>query len=148
MKEALKGMKEQAARLAVEAQQAAASAASDREEADTNLANVNSELEAERKRISSLQVWVAKYFIHAIVHRQWYISQTAGDTVTSPGWINIKAYGVLLSKRCLVAEENVISNKHDCSFGTATTHSRRSSGSIHVVDVPPAIGNEIFACVK
>lgn len=56
MKEALKGMKEQAARMAVEAQQAAAAAAAQREEADTALASVNSELEAERKRITSLQV--------------------------------------------------------------------------------------------
>lgn len=56
MKEALKGMKEQAARMAVEAQQAAAAAAEQREEADTALASVNSELEAERKRITALQV--------------------------------------------------------------------------------------------
>ena len=56
MKEALKGMKEQAARMAAEAQQAAAAAAAQREEADAALASVNSELEAERKRITSLQV--------------------------------------------------------------------------------------------
>ena len=64
MKEALKGMKEQAARMAVEAQQAAAAAAEQREEADTALASVNSELEAERKRITALQVpfWCPRQF--------------------------------------------------------------------------------------
>lgn len=65
MKEALKGMKEQAARMAVEAQQAAAAAAAQREEADTALASVNSELEAERKRITSLQVFTCALWSRA-----------------------------------------------------------------------------------
>ena len=56
MKQALKGMKEQAARMAVEAQQAAQAAGEEREKADTELASINSELEAERRRITSLQV--------------------------------------------------------------------------------------------
>lgn len=72
MKEALKGMKEQAARMAVEAQQAAAAAAAQREEADTALASVNSELEAERKRITSLQVLPGLTFLQSrkICHQQ------------------------------------------------------------------------------
>ena len=66
MKDALKGMKEQAARMAIEAQQAAEAAAAERRRADSDLANVNAELEAERKRISSLQVW-----LFSMMHLCW-----------------------------------------------------------------------------